>query len=164
MNTVNTSDSTLDEMDALLDGTLDDLADIPEFRNYPIGAHKVKLDWDLAKTLGGVYNTKEVESSGLKKFVEMQMVAIETVELPAGSTDTPLKGGEKAQMLFDLKNEFAQGKFKKVMAALAQHYGSKSNRELLADSKGAEVVVVIKHREDKKSGKTYIEIDNVMVV
>lgn len=163
MNT-QVADTNLDEMDALLDGTLDDLADIPEFRNYPIGAHKVKLDWDLAKTIDKVYKIKDQESSGLKKFIEMQMVAIETVELPAGSEDTPLKGGEKAQMLFDLTNEFAQGKFKKIMAALAQHYGAKSNRELLADSKGAEVVVVISHRVDKKSGKTYIDIENVMVV
>jgi hypothetical protein len=158
------TDQTIDAMDALLDGTLDDLADIPEFRNYPIGVHKVKISWDTAKTLDGVYKVKDKEETGLKTFVQLSMEAIETIELPAGSTDTPLEVGAQAQLLYDLNNEFAQGKFKEIMKALASHYGAKSNRELLAESNGAEVLIVVKHRTDKKSKKVYIDVDSMQVV
>lgn len=164
------TDQTLDQMDALLDGTLDDLADIPEFRTYPIGAHKVKMSWRLNHTIEGVFNEKGKESSGLKKFVQLNCVAIETVELPAGSTEAPLDAGTPMQQLFDLTNEWAQGAFKNIMKALAQHYGPKSNRELLADSEGAEVVITIKHRKDKNkknddgTAVVYPQIDNLMVV
>lgn len=158
------TETTLDSMDSLLDGTLDDLADIPEFRNYPIGVHRVKINWNLAKTIPGVFKIKEQESSGLKTFIEMAMTAIETMELPAGSTEAPLEAGAKAQISFDLTNEYAQGKFKEILKALASHYGAKSNRELLVDSDGAEVAVVIKHRASKDKTKTYVDVDTLTVI
>lgn len=159
------TDQTLDAMDALLDGTLDDLADIPEFRTYPIGAHKVKMSWNLSKTIQGVFKDRDDEKSGLKNFIELYTEAIETVELPAGSTDTPLDKGAVAQFLFDLSNEFAQGQFKSVLSALSAHYGPMTNRELLAASNGAEVVIVIKHRKNKKDAdKPYAQIDSLLVV
>lgn len=160
----------LDQMDALLDGTLDDLADIPEFRVYPIGAHKILMNWNLAYTIPNVFNEKGKEASGLKRFIALEGKAIETVELPAGSTDTPLEAGTEFRQLFDLKNEYGQGAFKEIMKALAEHYGAKNNRELIADSQGAEVVIFIKHRKDKTkkqddgSPVVYAQIDTLMVV
>jgi hypothetical protein len=160
----------LDQMDALLDGTLDDLADIPEFRVYPVGAHKILMSWNLAYTIPNVFNEKGKESSGLKRFIALEGKAIETVELPAGSTDTPLEAGVEFRQLFDLTNEYAQGSFKSIMKSLADHYGAKSNRELIADSQNAEVVISIKHRKDKTkkqddgSPVVYAQIDTLMVV
>lgn len=157
-------------MDALLDGTLDDLADIPEFRQYPVGAHKILMTWNLEYTIPNVFNEKDKESSGLKRFVALEGKALETVELPAGSTDTPLEAGTAFRQTFDLTNEYAQGAFKAIMKSLAQHYGAKSNRELIQESQGAEVVIAIKHRKDKKkknddgSAVVYAYIDNLMVV
>jgi hypothetical protein len=160
-----------DQMDALLDGTLDDLADIPEIRVYPEGVHKVKMGWALNHTIPNVFIEKGKESSGLKKFVQFKATAIETVELPAGSTETPLEAGQPFQQLFDLTNEYAQGNFKAIMKALAAHYGAgKTNRQLLADSEGAEVLLVIKHRKDKNkkqddgSAVVYAQIDALEVV
>lgn len=160
-----------DQMDALLDGTLDDLADIPEIRTYPEGVHKVKMGWTLNHTIPNVFVEKGKESSGLKKFVQFKATAIETVELPAGSTETPLEAGQPFQQLFDLTNEYAQGNFKEIMKALAAHYGAgKTNRQLLADSEGAEVLLVIKHRKDKNkkqddgSAVVYAQIDALEVV
>lgn len=168
---MNTIDNTsVDLMDTLLDGSLDDLADMPEIRLYPEGAHKVKMGWELNATIPTVFNVKGNESSGLKKFIKFKATAIETVELPAGSTDTPLEAGTPYQTLFDLTNEYAQANFKVIMTALANHYGKKTNRELLAESEGAEVVIVIKHRKDKNkkdddgNAVKYAQIDNLMVV
>jgi hypothetical protein len=164
------SDQLFDQMDALLDGTLDDLADIPEIRVYPVGAHKVIINWELNATLNNVFNERGKESSGLKKFVKLSCKAVETVELPADSTDTPLEPGVPMQQLYDLSNEYAQGAFKNVMKALAQHYGAKSNRQLIEESQGAEVIITIKHRKDKTKKNddgtpvVYAQIDNLMVV
>lgn len=163
--TLDQTSDNLDPMDALLDGTLDDLADIPEFRLYPVGAHKVKMGWKLGVTIPNAFNKKGDESSGLKKFVQFHCAALETVELPSGSTETPLEPGSTYQENFDLTNEWAQGAFKNIMKALAQHYGPKSNRELMAESEGAEVVITIKHTKPKKEDdKVYAKIDNLMVV
>lgn len=61
-------------LDALLDGTLDDLADVPGFQTFPAGAHKVTINW------------RKVDK---KPAYSLTMTAIETVEL-ADSSDTPL--------------------------------------------------------------------------
>ena len=34
------------DIDNLLDGTLDDLADAPEFKPFPLGAHKIVMKWE----------------------------------------------------------------------------------------------------------------------
>lgn len=151
------SDTTLDQatisVDDLLDGTLDDLADLPEFGIYPVGAHKVKLHWDLNKEINKV------------KYVSLEFTGIETVELPAGSEASPISKDQKANTLFDLKNEWGQGAFKAVMASLAAHYGSKSNRELCKESEGAEALITVKHRKDKKdTTKVYMQLDTLAII
>ena len=39
-------------IDSILDSTLDDLADMPEFKPFPAGAHKCTFDFE-AKTING---------------------------------------------------------------------------------------------------------------
>lgn len=144
------SDEIVD-IDALLDGTLDDLADVPEFKNYPAGVHKVKISWDLAKEVSD-------GKGGKKKVVGLNMTGIETVELPAGSEDAPITEGQVANVMFDLKNEYGQGQFKEIMKSLAAHYGAKSNRELAKESEGAEVLVTTDLRDNKDKTKKFLQV------
>ena len=48
---MNTTSATLDaqafNMDSLLEGTLDDLAQVPDFVAYPPGSHKVIINWEM---------------------------------------------------------------------------------------------------------------------
>lgn len=134
------------DLDSILDGTLDDLADMPEFKTFVPGTHKATITWDLAKKIND------------KTFVEAKLVAIETVELPAGSEDTPMNRGDESTCLFDLKNEYGQGDFKEIMKSLAAHYGAKSNRELVEASQNAEVLVVTTQRPNKEKTKKYMKI------
>lgn len=143
----------MSDINDLLDGTLDDLADMPEFKVFPPGTHRATLTWDLAKTIG----------SDPKKYVEAKLTAIETVELPSGSEDTPLERGTESTCLFDLTNEYAQGKIKEILKSLAEHYGAKSNRALFEESNGAEVLVVTSQRSNKEKTKKYLEIVNLVV-
>lgn len=143
-------------IDALLDGTLDDLADLPEFKPFPAGTHKCTLKLEVKKIKNDT-------------AVEVGLTAIETVEL-ADSSQTPLAAGDSTNVLYFLTHsnpkvaEIGQGQFKELMKSLAEHFGAKSNRELMADGNGAEVLVVTKQRANKEKTKMYTEIVATQVV
>jgi len=123
-------------MDSLLDGTLDDLADVPEFRAFPPGSHKVTISWD----------TKPKDKAG---YIILKLNALETLELNDAS-DTPLVPGTMATMQFNMQNEYGQSAFRKIMTSLAASYGQGSNRELIEKSEGSECVVITKLKAGKK--------------
>lgn len=133
----------------LLDSEIDDLADLPEFKVFPPGVHKVKIKWE----------EKEVNDN---ETVELQMSAIETIEL-ANPEDTPLAPGDEASVLFMLTNEFAQGAFKKILKVLAPMCGTKGIKETMEASSGMEIDVVTKVRT-AKSDKTKQYTDIVKIV
>lgn len=141
-------------IDALLDGTLDDLTDLPEFKPYPVGTHAVVLT--------------VVDKTAVKDRVnghpgfEIKMKAIETLEL-ANPDDAPLVAGAETSVLYLLDNPIGQGSFKKLLASAAEHFGAKSNRELLADLQGATVAVVTRQRQNKEKTQTYTDIVEMKV-
>ena len=147
-------------IDSLLDGTLDDLADIPEFKPFPVGAHRVTIKW-------------EVKAINTKPAIELTVTAIETLEL-TDPTATPLAKGDSTSVLFQFtkkdgsKNELAEGQFKELMRPLAAAFGTNSNRETMAASNGAEVSVITSQRKvtsktDATDIKYYTAIDTLIV-
>jgi hypothetical protein len=146
------------DIDNLLDGTLDDLADLPEFKPFPPGLHLCTVKM-------------EVKEIGDKKHkaVEVSLTAKETLETPAGS-DEVVSPGQADKVLYFLTHdnpkvaEIGQGQFKEMMKAFAEHFGAKSNRELMADANGAEVAVATSLRKDKNDpAKKYLKIDAIKV-
>jgi hypothetical protein len=145
----NTQNTDFD-INALLDGTLDDLADMPEFRPYPIGTYRLQFKIEADK------KDKTIFYSKLK--------VLETVEL-ADANDIPVEVGAEAQVRYDLKNEYGQGAFKKVLAALQEHYNAPNNRALLEEVKDyIEVVAVTKHNKNKKNDQVYTDLEAIKVV
>ena len=153
------------DIDSLLDNTLDDLADAPEFKPYPLGVHKVVINWE----------TKQLDDNKMagKKntIVTLKMKALETIETPAGSEEVCSPGQEENIGFFLVHHsspkamEIGQGAFKEVMKSLAAHYGAKSNRELMAESAGAEVLVTTGLRKDKTdASKKYTKLEKLMVI
>ena len=145
MSTDTTSDFNLD---ALLDGTLDDLADVPGFRTFPVGAHRVTINW------------KKVDK---KPAYSLMMTAIETVEL-ADPNETPLVPGTMSSVMFMLDNEYGQSAFRKVIAALGESFGPGTNREIMEKSEGAEVLAITKHRHNKEKTASYTDIVSLAVI
>lgn len=143
------------DVNSLLDGTLDDLADLPEFKPFPAGSHVVTLQV-IDKTA-----TKD-RVNGHPGF-EVKMKAVETQEL-ANSDDTPLVAGSETGVLYLLDNPIGQGSFKKFLASAAAHFGAKSNRELIADLQGATVLVVTRVRQNKEKTQSYTDIVEMQVV
>ena len=158
------------DIDSLLDGTLDDLADAPEFKPFPLGAHKIVMKWE----------TKQLDDKTAKgpdgkpkknTMVSLKMKALETVETPAGSEEVCSPGQEENIGFFLVHHsspkamEIGQGAFKEIMKSLAGHYGAKSNRELMADSEGAEALVTTGHRKDKAdASKKYTTLEKLMII
>lgn len=125
------------ELDSILDSSIDDLADLPEFSLYPSGVHRCIIDWE----------SKEVNKH---PAVEMKMKLVETVELANPDEDQPVNPGTESSSLFMLDNEFGQGAFKKIMKTLGEACGTNKISETVEASKGMEVSVVVVTKPDKK--------------
>jgi hypothetical protein len=155
---MNASNKQVD-LDSLLDSTLDDLADMPEFKPFPAGAHRATIHMEVKLV-------NEIPS------LDIKLTGIETVEL-ANPEDQPLKEGDSTNQLIMLKkkdgtkNEFSEGKMKELLKPLAAQFGTSTNRETIEASNGAEVLVVTKLRKDdrnKDDVKHYTEIVSWQVV
>ena len=136
--------------DSILDSTLDDLADLPEFAVFPPGAHRVSIEFEQ----------KEVNKH---PSIEAKFKLLETVEL-ADPTSDPVAAGTESSVLFMMDNEFGQGKFKEVIKPIAAHLGVTSIRQAIEGAKGMEVLVVTKLRQNKDKTATYMEIASLAVV
>lgn len=137
-------------IDSLLDGTLDDLADAPEFKPFPAGTHKVII-------------TILQKKIGTHPAFEVGMKAVETLEL-ANSEEAPLATGATTSVAYMMDNDLGQGNFKKILASLAAHFGAKSNRELIAEAQNLEVAVVTKVRQNKDKTQSYTDIVELQVI
>lgn len=137
-------------LDSLLDSTLDDLADLPEFKPYPNGAHQVTIAF-------------EKKTVNKHPAVELKMTAISTLEL-SEPTDAPLEKGSESSVLYMLDNEMGQGKFKEIIKILSAHFGAgKKNAEYIEEAKGLQCTVVTKKRSNKDKTAEYTDIVTMTV-
>jgi hypothetical protein len=137
------------DLDTLLNSSIDELADLPEFTVLPAGAHKCVINWE-AKTINK------------HPALEMKIKLVETTEM-ADATVQPLAPGAETSVLFMLDNEFGQGKMKAVMAELAKSTGTSSIKETMEASSGMEVTLITKVRQNKDKTQNYTEIVKVIV-
>jgi hypothetical protein len=138
------------DLDSILDSSIDDLADLPEFAVFPNGAHKVLIQWE----------SKEVNKH---PCMELKMKAVETVELSNPAEDKPLVAGAESSVLFMLDNEFGQGKFKTIIKTLAEATGSNKISEAVEASNGMEVTVICKVRQNKDKTQSYTDVTKITV-
>lgn len=143
----------MNDINSILDFRLDDLADMPSIELFPNGAHSVSLEFIVDNE---------------KNSVRMDMTYIEPVEL-ASPTDVPPTKGDKNVIFFNLvkkdrtPNEYAQGALKLVLNKLQPTFGGANMREVCANSKGAQVVVVTKIRAGKDNYADSINVVNLTV-
>lgn len=136
--------------DALLDANLDDLADLPEFADFPAGVHRCTL----------AVSQKSVNN---KPAMEIKLTGIETVELSKPEEDKPISAGQTSSALYFMDNEFGQGQFKKLIAPVAASLGVGNLRELIESVAGTEVEAVTSFRKNKKTDDVYFEIKKLIV-
>lgn len=128
---------SISNINDLLDSSIDDLADLPEFQLLNSGVHRVTVN----------FSKKEINGN---PYVVMGMKLVETLELANPGDDTVQEPGLECDSLFNLNNEFGQGNLKKVVTPLAKHFGVGKISDALEAAQGCEVVVVISTKPDKK--------------
>ena len=132
--------------DNMLDATLDDLNDLPEYAVLPAGAHQCLASFE------------EKEVNG-KACVELRLKLIQHLELANPTTDKPLEPGAECSMLFMLDNEYGQGNFKKLAKPFAAAMGLSSLRDIVEQVKNIEVAAVTSLRADKNDkDKFYLNV------
>lgn len=145
------SEDTNVDLDSLLDVSLDDLADLPEFKVFPAGAHRCML-------------TLEKKVINKHPAVEAKLKYIENMEMSDPTSEVP-EAGTESSVAYMLDNEFGQGNFKKLVVPLAQHLGVSRVPEVIEGTQGGiEVVVVTKTRQNKDKTQTYLDIVSLAVV
>jgi hypothetical protein len=153
-------------LDDLLDGTLDDLADVPEFKPFAAGAHKMTLKFDATKKINDM------------PAIEVKLTIIESVEL-TDPTATPPAAGDTTNVIYILKkkddkgnvvrNELAEGQFKALMASLSPSFpdAGGSPRKIMEAADGFEVLGLTSVRtnaKDKNNIKHYTSLESVQVL
>lgn len=131
-------------LDSLLDASLDDLADLPEFLVFPAGAYRVVIGF-------------EKKAINNHPAIEIKMKNMEVVEL-GDAAATPPEVGAESSVAYMMDNEFGQGNFKKVMKPLGEHFGVGKLGEIMEQAQGLEVVAVVKTRMNKDKTQTYQDI------
>lgn len=136
------------DMDQLLDGTLEDLADAPEWKEYPPGVHLVEITEIEQFSVG---------DDGTKRGLKFKFKGKQTLE--ATDPEKVISEGQVTSLSFFLvhPNENVvrqgQGQFKEIMAVAAAQYGAAKNSELIEKLKGSEVLLVTDLRAEKVDGK-----------
>lgn len=137
-----------DSIDDILDGTLDDLKDMPEFKPFPVGLHKCIVNFE----------TKEVAGF---PGVEISLKLQETMEM-SDPEAAPAAAGDETSTFYFLKHknpktaELGQGKLKLILMAIRDSFpGATTVRDLLKEGSGGTYVVATGVRDGKKEeGKT----------
>lgn len=143
----------MSEFDDLLDTTLDDLEDAPEFKPYPPGAHRVTASFDLKEISG-------------KQTPELSFKYLELLELSDPQDETP-KEGDTANTIFMMDNEFGVGSFKRCSLPFGEALGLKTGREIIEGVKDVECVILTGIRyakDDKKKETPYLTVKQIDVV
>jgi hypothetical protein len=145
--------ATLDSigLDSLLDTVLDDIADLPEFKPFPAGAHRVLCSLDQ-KVIAG------------KPAVELALKLVETLEL-ANASDTAPAEGSTCNVAYFLDNEYGLGNLKIVAVPFAAALGVSTIREAVEQVKDMEAVIITGLRADKTDKeKFYLNIKDIQVI
>ncbi len=142
------------DIDALLDGTLDDLADLPEFKPYVAGAHRVLASFKL----------KDIKNHGNCPELSFKYLELQQLENPQDEAPT---AGDEAATLFMLDNEIGQGKFKNLITVFGEGLNmiGQSNRAIMEAVKDVECVILSSVTVDKDDKtRSYLNVIELAVI
>jgi hypothetical protein len=146
---------SLDNMNLdLLDATLEDLADLKKFEPLPVGSYRMGIKWSFP-------------ADDQVVIVQLDLAVLECLEVPGVEEDKLPEVGKKASFYMRLQNKDGspilwpsgevndqdQGRLKEILLALAPVFnpdGTLSNKGMIEASEGAEVLVALKIRVNKR--------------
>ena len=150
MSETNGNNAAAATLDSILDGTLDDIADLPSFAAWPAGAYKVVLKEGFAE--------KKINDH---PAFELKLMNQETLELNnAAETEETPKVGDECSLSFMMDNDTGKGFFKEAIKPIVAHLQASGNpaatiRDAVSAAKGLECIAILGRRtvKDKDSGE-----------
>lgn len=140
-------------MSDLLDLALDDLEDLPEYKNFPAGAYRVSLE----------LSTKEIAGTS---YINAKLTMIETLELESVDA-VPPKEGDVCDILYNLSNEYGRADLKKLLKSLVDSGQQVSSIRDAVELGVLECLVVTSVRTGKKkegqTPKEFVKIQELRV-
>jgi hypothetical protein len=132
-----------------LDTALDDIASLPEFRTFPPGAYLVVLEDGIEQKEVNEHPSLEV------KMKLLEIVELDEKNLDARTAEEPPKVDDSCTLLFNLDNEIGAGMLKKFMQPLAKELGYTQVREVVENSRGLKLLVILGRSYDKEKDRFY---------
>lgn len=144
-----------DILDTILDASLEDLADLPEFKPFAPGVHEVTIE----------LTPKEINKH---PSVELNMTMVKTIEMTDPTQEVPAPGATSS-VAFMLDNAIGQGKFKELIKPIGEHLGISlsekgSIRAIMEKAKGMTCKVVTNVRAGKEEGQVFMNVKSLAVV
>lgn len=141
---------------SILEATLDDLPDLPGFKVPPTGAYAVSIVSMLEKAVG---DHPAVEG----KFAIVEVLEVTETGLP--DAEMPVAGDE-FNVVYMLDNDTGVGFLKAFMKPIAEALQKPKAKlsELLVESKGMTLSLVIKRTYDKEKDRHYLNIKKMEVL
>lgn len=122
----------------ILDGTLDDIEDLPGFSVWPAGAYVVVLATGM-----------ERKRIATHPAIAVRFTCVEVKELsnPDDAASAP-KAGDTCDTAFMLDNDFGRGFLKLLLKPIGEALKLVKNEEIINGSKGVQLLVVLKKTVD----------------
>lgn len=144
---------TQDEINAYLNSSISDLAELPEFVPFPAGLHMCVMDYEVRKL-------------GDDPAFCLKLTGQETVELSDPDNDKPIEAGHEVELSFNLNNEFGQGRLRQLAEKFAIQQGLDPATTPIGVAmepfKGATLGFLTTVRVDKKDpSKKYTQIKDI---
>ena len=136
-------------LDSILDGTLDDIADLPSFAAWPAGAYRALL-------VDG-FKQKSIND---KTAFELKLKNKEVLEITnAAEAEEAPKVDDETSLTFGMDSDIGKGFFKEAIMPFVKHLGLDPKtpgaiRAAVESSKGLEVLVVLKRTSKTVDGET----------
>jgi len=144
--------STLAALSSLLDGTLDDIEDLPGFIQLPTGAYKVKL--------AEGFRSKEING---KPGVDLPMTVIEVIELGNPEQAPEIKVGDVATLSWMMDNDTGKGFFKEAIRPVYEFLKAKNYNEAMSNSKGLDVIIVVARTHNKEKQRDFMQLKKLTI-
>lgn len=139
----NLNDSTVNTM-SLLDASLDDMNDMPEWKNFPPGAYTVKPSIKM--------ESKKNTKTGITEThitVGAKLIAVKELADP---NDTAPEVGAETQVRYTWENEYGQGGLKNLLKPVAAATSMTKVPELLDAINTADSLVLVMGLRKGKAG------------
>lgn len=142
----------LDAMSSLLDGTLDDIEDLPGFIQLPTGAYKVKL--------AEGFRHKIINA---KPGIDLPMTVVEVIELGNPEQAVEVKVGDVATLAWMMDNETGKGFFKEAIRPIYTFLNAKSYNEAMTNAKGLEIIIVVARVHNKEKQRDFMQLKKLTI-